>query len=101
MISEGEGLSIVWMEAFQAGLPIVATKVGSAPEFISNDSGILVAPDKVEALAAALARLVTDVKARRTMADNGLRRVHELCDQARQLRALRELLERLTRRANS
>ena len=92
-----EGLSIVWMEAFQAGLPIVSVAVGTAPEFIGDRAGVLVPPDDVGALSAALARLVEDGATRRAMGDEGRKRVHELCDQATQIRKLHGFLAGLAR----
>jgi glycosyltransferase involved in cell wall biosynthesis len=56
---EGFGLSIV--EAMLAGVPVVSTTVGGIPEVvIDGETGLLVAPRDAEALARALARLLSD-----------------------------------------
>jgi glycosyltransferase involved in cell wall biosynthesis len=57
--SASEGLPLSILEAMAAGLPVVASAVGGVPELV-GDAGILVAPNDEEALAAALARLLSD-----------------------------------------
>ncbi|MBC9987591.1 MULTISPECIES: glycosyltransferase family 4 protein [unclassified Haloferax] len=55
-----EGLPIAMLEGMAGGNAIVTTPVGSIPEVITDDRGILVAPGDAEELARALARLVSD-----------------------------------------
>lgn len=51
--SEGQG--IVFLEALQAGLPVVATRVGGIPSIIEDGvHGVLVEPRNVEVLTAAI-----------------------------------------------
>jgi glycosyltransferase involved in cell wall biosynthesis len=68
-----EASPIVLREAFATGRPVVATKVGDAPEVITHgENGLLVEPDDTRALAdAILAFLVDRVLAERCAA-NGL-----------------------------
>lgn len=54
-----EGFGMVFVEALGAGLPVVATKIGAAPEIVSDDSCVLTQPRDPEALAAALRDLMT------------------------------------------
>ena len=50
-----EGMPLVVLEAMQSGKPVVAAAVSGIPEVVENErSGWLVAPEDVEALAAAL-----------------------------------------------
>jgi glycosyltransferase involved in cell wall biosynthesis len=56
--SRREGLGLVALEALAAGRPVIATRVGGLPEVVEDGvDGILVPPDDVDALRAAVARL--------------------------------------------
>lgn len=54
---EREGHPGVVIEAYQAGLPVVATDFMAIPEVVDDTSGILVPPYDVDALAEAMTRL--------------------------------------------
>lgn len=59
--SLSEGSPNVVLEAMAAGLPIAATAVGGVPELVENEvTGLLVESANPQALAAALARLLSD-----------------------------------------
>lgn len=55
-----EGLGNTLVEGMRAGLPIVTTAIGAAPEVVDESCGILLAPGDVSALAAALKQLILD-----------------------------------------
>ena len=62
-----------------AGCALVATNHGGAPEIVENEvSGLLVPPGDVDALAAAIERLVTDEALRRRLGKAGERRVKDV-----------------------
>jgi glycosyltransferase involved in cell wall biosynthesis len=59
--SEREGSPLSVMEYMEAGLPIVATRVGGIPDLIDDGvHGLLVEPGNPEAMAAAIADLLND-----------------------------------------
>jgi glycosyltransferase involved in cell wall biosynthesis len=58
--SRAESLPYIVLEAAAAGLPLVATRVGGISEIFGPDSGALVPPDDVPALAEALAATLGD-----------------------------------------
>ncbi len=60
-----EGLPYVIMEAMACGLPVVASNVYGIPEMITaQENGLLVNPNDVAAIAAAIHRLVADATLR-------------------------------------
>jgi glycosyltransferase involved in cell wall biosynthesis len=54
--------------AIARGLPVIGTNAGAIPEAVPAGAGILVPPDNVPALAAALCRLITDAGERGRLA---------------------------------
>lgn len=66
--SHAEGLPMAMLEAMAAGKAIVVTGVGGIPDAVRDgDNGLLVPPGDVQALAAALARLLDDEQERRRL----------------------------------
>ena len=56
-----ENSPFVILEAFRAGVPVVASRIGGIPELVEHEvNGLLVEPGNVEALAGALSRLASD-----------------------------------------
>lgn len=68
--SRSEGLPLAIVEAMAYGLPVVATRVGGNAEVVDDGAtGLLVAPEQPEALAASIVRLANDPDARRRMGE--------------------------------
>jgi glycosyltransferase involved in cell wall biosynthesis len=74
--TEGTPNSIV--EAMACGKPIIASEVGGIPDMIGCESGILVPPGDVSALAGAMLRLTKDAELRRTMGRAARERYEQL-----------------------
>jgi glycosyltransferase involved in cell wall biosynthesis len=74
--TEGTPNSIV--EAMACGKPIIASEVGGIPDMIGCESGILVPPGNVSALAGAMLRLTKDAELRRTMGRAARERYEQL-----------------------
>jgi glycogen(starch) synthase len=71
-----EGLPLVSLEAMAAGKPVVATRSGGIPEFITDgENGLLVPKEDVPALATAITRITTDARLRAALGTAGRRRV--------------------------
>lgn len=66
-----EGLSYVLLEAAQAGLPVIATRVGGTPEIVlEKEAGILVEPKKPALLHEALIELLDNQELRAKYSQN-------------------------------
>lgn len=94
--SHTEGLPNVLLEAFAAGVPVVATAVGGTPEVIDDGmSGYLVPPGDSTALAGRIIDLLGNDTARREMGSRGQQQVKERFSFPSQAREYRRLFERL------
>lgn len=70
--SSYEGISMALLEAMQAGLPVVATRVGGVPEtVVDGETGLLVSAGDREGLAAAMLRLASSPELRAAMGQRG------------------------------
>jgi glycosyltransferase involved in cell wall biosynthesis len=64
-----EGLPHIVLEAFGAGVPVIATRAGGTPEVVADqENGLLIAPGQPEQLAAAVRRLQADEPLARALA---------------------------------
>jgi len=68
MPSRYEGYGIAFAEALAHGLPVLGCAVGPVPALVGPEASLLVPPNDVPALAAALARLMDDPALRARMA---------------------------------
>lgn len=66
--SRYEGFGMAYAEAIAHGLPVIGTTAGAIPETVPETAGVLIPPDDMPALAAALRRLVESPRARAQLA---------------------------------
>jgi glycosyltransferase involved in cell wall biosynthesis len=75
LTSRGDNAPVSVLEAMACELPVVATWVGGIPELVTKETGVLVAPDDVVAVAAAIDRLAEDGELRSRLGARGAERV--------------------------
>ncbi|MFI7493244.1 glycosyltransferase [Kocuria sp. M4R2S49] len=76
--SRAEGMPLTLIEAMEARVPVVATRVTGSDEVVAHgETGLLVPPGDAEELAAALAALLDDGRRRAQFAEAGHRRYLE------------------------
>ena len=89
--SASEGLSLVALEALDAGVPVVAPDVSGMRELLGGGAGVLLADTEPSTVAGALAALLDDDAARRAMGAAGAELVRERYAPGRMLAAYDEL----------
>jgi colanic acid/amylovoran biosynthesis glycosyltransferase len=89
---DADGIPTVLIEAMAMEIPVVATRVSGIPELVMDgQTGMLVAQDDVEALAAALARIFQDQNLARRLARAGRDLVVSQFNSEKSARQLRDL----------
>jgi len=74
-----DGIPNAMLEAMSCEVPVVSTTVSGIPEVIqSGTNGLLVAPEDVQALVAAITRVLDDGQLRQHLAENGRRTVTDM-----------------------
>ena len=91
---EAEPFGLSFVEGLSAGLPVVTSNIGAAPEIVDASCGVLVEPASVPALSAALGRLIEADDERRQMSAGARVRAREFCDLPRALAKLSAELAR-------
>jgi colanic acid/amylovoran biosynthesis glycosyltransferase len=88
-----DNLPTVIMEAMAAGLPVISTSIGGIPEMvIQNETGFLVPPGDVTALAGAIEKVVNDRSLARKLGQTGYERAQRLFSIEKNVRELCALL---------
>jgi glycosyltransferase involved in cell wall biosynthesis len=92
--SDDEGLPMVVIEAMAAGLPVVATEVGSIRDLVADGETGIVVPREAAPLAEAVADLLLDAPRRKRLGEAGRARVRERFSLARCVEATEAFLAR-------
>ena len=88
-----DNLPTVIMEAMAAGLPVISTAIGGIPEMvIENETGFLVPPGDIVALARAIERLFDEIDLARQLGERGFERAKELFSIEKNVRELSALV---------
>jgi L-malate glycosyltransferase len=99
LASLSEGMPNVILEAMAAGVPIVATKVGSVPEIIENEEiGLLIPPADPQALALAVIELAKNPTKMARMSLLAQQKAISEFSQDRNISAYESLYEKLHKR---
>lgn len=81
-----------FVEGLAAGLPVVTTRMGAAPEIVNSSCGILVPPDDPGELARSLKLLIQNQALRAELGSNGVSRASALCNPEKQMTKFVEIL---------
>jgi glycosyltransferase involved in cell wall biosynthesis len=88
-----DGIPNVLVEAMAAGVPVVSTRMSGIPELIEDGlDGILVEPEDIDALAAAIGRLLDDTALADRLAAAGRRKMEGSFDLAANSKVVLELM---------
>lgn len=90
--SYNEGLPVGILEAMAVGLPVISTTVGGIPDAVENGvEGLLIAPRNVDALVAAIAKLLRNPELRQQMGEAAVRKARDQFSSDKVIRRLETL----------
>jgi glycosyltransferase involved in cell wall biosynthesis len=90
-----EPFGLAFVEALEAGLPVIATALGGSVEIVDPSCGILVRPNDPMALARTLGHLLSDKGERVRLGHAGPGRASHLCDPEQQLDRMARVFSRI------
>jgi sugar transferase (PEP-CTERM/EpsH1 system associated) len=100
LTSRSEGMPLAVLEAWAAGLPVVASRVGGLPDLIEEGrTGLLFAPDDQASLILALSNLLHDQRLTRRLGDAGREQVRSAYSVERMATDYEQVYRQLLRRS--
>jgi glycosyltransferase involved in cell wall biosynthesis len=93
--SRYEGFGMAYAEAIAHGLPVIGTTAGAIPDTVSPEAGVLIPPDDVPALAAALRRLIENPEDRAQLAAGARKAAASLPTWAESAKLFSDAIERV------
>lgn len=94
--SSKEGFGIVYLEAWQFGLPVICSKFGAPSEIVSDgDDGFVVDPDDVKALSAKIIQLLGDKDLAKRFGENGRKKADKKYSDAQYGENLKAILSEI------
>jgi len=91
-----DSFGLAFVEALAAGLPVITTRLGAAPEIVDGSCGILIAPASAAELTGALRSLVENPAVRQRMAAAARERARNFSDLDRSVTRLADALRAVT-----
>ncbi len=89
-----DNLPTVIMEAMATGLPVISTAIGGIPEMlVENETGFLVGPGNLIALADSIERVIVDLALARRLGQAGFERAETLFSIEKNVRSLLALFD--------
>ena len=92
-----EPFGVVFVEALQAGIPVVTFDMGGPHEFLDAKSGVLVPPRDIAGLSKALQGLINNPHQREIFRSTAPARARELCDAGQQMGRLHQTIAAVAR----
>lgn len=93
--SRYEGFGMAYAEAIAHGLPVIGTTAGAIPETVPDTAGVLIPPDDVPALAAALRHLIESPTERAKLAEGARAAAKHLPTWAESAKLFSDAIERV------
>jgi glycosyltransferase involved in cell wall biosynthesis len=93
--SRYEGFGMAYAEAIAHGLPVIGTTAGAIPDTVPPEAGVLIPPDDVPALTAALCHLIESPKERAQLSAGARHAAETLPTWAESAKLLSDAIERV------